>query len=178
MDRGVVGDAGADRIPGAAIDDKIIAQRQDAAGVVETDLDVVDLVARMAGAQHVLVAVLDPFHRPAEPARQIGDQQIFRIDVALDAKAAADVERDAADFCLGQPQHAGRLALEPMHDLGGGPDRHRIGARIVQADDTAAFHRQCDVAVMVETPLQPARRALENGIGIAFADGEGADQVG
>ena len=31
---------------------------------------------------------------------------------------------------------------------------------------------------MVETPLQPARRALEHGIGIAFADGEGADQVG
>ena len=178
MDRGVVGDAGADRIPGAAIDDKMIAQRQDAAVVVETDLDVVDLVARMAGAQHVLVAVLDPFHRPAEPARQIRDQQIFRIDVALDAKAAADVERDAADFCLGQPQHAGRLALEPMHHLGGGPDRHRIGARIVQADDAAAFHWQCDVAVMVETPLQPARRAFENGIGIAFADGEGADQVG
>ena len=71
--------------------------------VVETDLDVVDLIARMTGAQHVLVAVLDPFHRPAEPARQIRDQQIFRIDVALDAKTAANVERDAADFCLGQP---------------------------------------------------------------------------
>ena len=175
---GVIGDAGADRIPGAAIDDKMVAQRQDAAVVVETDFDVVDLVARMARAQHVLVAVLDPFHRPAEPARQIRDQQIFRIDMALDAKTAADIERDAADFCLRQPQHAGRLALEPMHHLGGGPDRHRIGARIVQADDTAAFHRQRDIAVMIKAPLQPARRALENGVGVTFADGEGADQVG
>jgi hypothetical protein len=31
---------------------------------------------------------------------------------------------------------------------------------------------------MVKTPLQPARRALENGIGVALADREGADQVG
>ena len=45
MHRGVVDHAGADRIPRAAIDDELVAQRQDAAFVVEAHLDVVHLVA-------------------------------------------------------------------------------------------------------------------------------------
>jgi hypothetical protein len=45
VDRGVVNHARADGIPGAAIDDEMIAQRQDAAVVVKADLDIVDLVA-------------------------------------------------------------------------------------------------------------------------------------
>jgi uncharacterized protein (DUF427 family) len=45
MHRGVVDHAGADRIPRAAIDDEMVAQRQDAAFVVEAHLDVVHLVA-------------------------------------------------------------------------------------------------------------------------------------
>ncbi len=45
MDRGVVNHAGADGIPGAAIDDEMVAKRQDAAVVVKADLDIVDLVA-------------------------------------------------------------------------------------------------------------------------------------
>ena len=44
----------------------------------------------------MLAPVLDPLHRPAEPARQERDQQVLRIDMPLDAEAAADVERDAA----------------------------------------------------------------------------------
>ena len=47
--RGVVGDAGADRVPGAAIDDEVVAEREHPAVVVEADLDIVHLVARMAG---------------------------------------------------------------------------------------------------------------------------------
>ncbi len=45
----------------------------------------------------MLAAVFDPLHRPGELARQERDQEIFRIDMAFDAEAAADVERDAAD---------------------------------------------------------------------------------
>ena len=83
MHRGVVGDAGADRIPGAAIDDEAVAEREDAAVVVEADLDVVDLVARMAGAHEMLAPVLDPAHRPFTSARQERNQQVLGIDVAL-----------------------------------------------------------------------------------------------
>ncbi len=95
MHRGVVGDAGADRIPGAAIGDEAVAEREQPAVVVEARLHVVDLVARMAGRHEMLVAVLDPAHRPLHGAREERDEQFLRIDVAFDAEAAADVERDA-----------------------------------------------------------------------------------
>ena len=178
MDGGVVDNAGADRIPGAAIDDEIIAQREDAAVVVEADLDIVDLVARMARAHQVLAAVLDPLHRPPQPARQEWDQQVLRIDVPLEAEAAADVEGDAADARFRHLQHRSRLAPHPMHDLGRRPDRHRIGARVMEADDAAAFHGRRGVAVMMKAAFELVRRARERGRKVAFADREGADEVG
>src|SRR5258706_10759106 len=95
MDGGVVDHAGADRIPCPAIDNEAVAQRKNAAVAVEADLDVVQLVARMTRADQMLAAVLDPLHRPPQPARQERNQQVFRIDGPLEAEAAADVERDA-----------------------------------------------------------------------------------
>ena len=112
----------------------------------------------------MLAAILDPLHRPSEPARQERDQQVFRIDMPLDAKAAADVERDAAHPRFGQPQDRRGLAPHPVNHLGRGPDRHRVGARIIGADDAAALHRHGGVAVMIEAALAagagraPARR--------------------
>ena len=126
----------------------------------------------------MLAAILDPLHRPAQFARQERDQQIFRIDMAFDAETAADIERDAADAGLRKFQHRGRLAPQPMHDLGRRPDRHRIGPRIVQSDHAAAFHRHGGVAMMIKAPLQPMRRARKRAVGVAFANREGADQVG
>src|ERR1700733_5837662 len=101
----------------------------------------------------MLAAILDPLHRPAQFARQERDQEIFRINMAFDAETAADIERDAADAGLRKFQHSGRLAPQPMYDLGGRPDRHRIGPRIVQSYYTTAFHRHGGVAMMIEAPL-------------------------
>ena len=125
VDRGVVGDARADRVPGAAIDDVVVAEREDAALVVEPDLDIVQLVARMRRGHEMLAPVLDPAHRPAEAAREERDQQVLGIDVALAAEAAADIERDEAHALLGEAEDRGDLAAHPMHDLGRRPDRHR-----------------------------------------------------
>ena len=126
----------------------------------------------------MLAAVFDPLHRPSQPAREEGDQQVFRVNMPLQPEASADVERDAAHARLGQAQHRGRLAAHPMHDLGRRPDRHRIRARVVRADDAAAFHGRGRIAMMIKAPLQPVRRARERGFDVALADGEGADQVG
>ena len=132
MHRGVVGDAGADRIPGAAVGNEAVAECEQPAVVVEARLDIVDLVARMAGGHEMLVPVLDPPDRPFHRAREERNEQFLGIDVAFDAKTAADVERDAADARLGHVQHGGRLAPQPVHDLAGRPDRHRIGAFVVE----------------------------------------------
>src|SRR5262249_19631675 len=93
---GVVDDPGADWIPCAAIDDETVAQREDAAVRVEAHLHVVDLVARMARTDQMLAPVLDPLHRPVELTREERNQQVFRIDVPLDAKSAADIQCETA----------------------------------------------------------------------------------
>jgi len=50
MRGGVVGDARPDRIPCAAIDREIIAQRQESAIVVKADFNIVQLIARVRRA--------------------------------------------------------------------------------------------------------------------------------
>src|SRR5204863_1678651 len=93
MDCGVVGYPSADWIPCSAVHNETVTQRKNATFVVEANIHIVDLVARLTGAQQMFTAVLDPLDWPSELARQKRDQQIFRIDMPLDAKAAADVKR-------------------------------------------------------------------------------------
>jgi hypothetical protein len=73
MDRGVVGDRDAHRIPRAAIDEEGVAEGEHVAVGVEADLDFVQLIPRMTGAQEVLLSLLDPAHRPSDQAGQEGD---------------------------------------------------------------------------------------------------------
>ena len=49
------------------------------------------LVARVAGGQQVLAAILDPLDGPAQLARQPGHDDLLRVHVRLLAEAAADV---------------------------------------------------------------------------------------
>ena len=174
----VIGDAGTDRIPRAAIDEEAVAEGEQASVVIEADLDVVDLVARMAGADEVLVPVLDPFYRTADFARQERDQQVLRIDVPLDAEAAADVERDAADARFRHVEDVRGFAAQPVYDLASRPDAHAVGTRIVAADHAAALHRNRGVAVVIKAAAQAVRCRGQRGFSVAFFDGEVADQVG
>src|SRR5215472_688411 len=93
MSGGVIGHTAADRVPRTAIEDKFVAQRQDMPIAVEPNLDLVQLVARMGRALEMLVPVLDPAHRPPQPARQKRDHQILGVNMTLEAKATADIER-------------------------------------------------------------------------------------
>src|SRR5439155_21322343 len=89
MHRGVVGDARADWVPRAAIDDVVVADRQDAAVIVEADLDIVQLVARMRRGDEMLAPLLDPAHRPGELPGEERDQEILRLGMARARTAAA-----------------------------------------------------------------------------------------
>ena len=82
---------------------KPIAQRQQPALGVEADIHRVDLRALLGGRQHVLQAVFEPPHRPAEAQRQERDQHVLRIDDQLGAEAAADVGSHHADAMRLEP---------------------------------------------------------------------------
>src|ERR1700758_3274782 len=95
----------------------------------------------------------------------------------LDAETAADVERDATYPSFRKFKHSSRLASYPMHYLSARPNRHRICSRIMQPDDAAAFHGHGGVTMMIKSSLQPARRARQRAIDIAFTDDEATNQV-
>ena len=126
----------------------------------------------------MFMAVLNPPDRPPELARQERDQQVFRIDMPLDAKAATDVKRDTTHTSFWKLKHRSRLAPYPMHHLGAQPDCDRICPRIVEADHATAFHGHCGIAMMMKTSLQPVWRASQRAIYITFTDGEPTNQVG
>src|SRR3979411_1591526 len=103
MDSGVVNRAGPDGIPRAAIDDEVVAKRQDSAFVVKADLDIMDLVARMTRAHQVLATCLDPLYRSSQPARQEWNQQVFGVNVPFEAEAAADIKGHTAHARFRKP---------------------------------------------------------------------------
>ncbi len=116
---GVVRNADADRVPGAALHHEFVTHRQQPTVAVETDFDIVQLVARVAGAVHVLAPVLDPLYRRAQLLCQERQQHVFRVHVPLAAEAAADIRRDAAYARLGHRQRGRHLAPHPVHHLRG-----------------------------------------------------------
>ena len=54
-----------------------------------------------AGEQ-VLATVLEPLDRAAQPERQVGHQEVFRVERLLDAERAAHVRCDHAHLLLRQ----------------------------------------------------------------------------
>src|SRR5262249_59541740 len=99
------------------------------------------------------------------------------VDMPLDAETATDVEREAAHARLRKLQHRRRLAPDPMHDLGGRPDRHRIRTRVMHSDHAAAFHRRGGITVMMKASLHPAWRSRERGNHVYLAHRERADKA-
>ncbi len=86
--------------PCAHLEQRLRAQRQDLAAVVEREFAVVDHLAAVGVVHHALGARGDPLHRAAELLRRPHDEKIVGIGAALEAEAAADVRRDDADLVL------------------------------------------------------------------------------
>src|SRR5262249_17899867 len=75
----------------ALVVEELVVDREDAAVAIDRSADLVTLLARVVGGDEMLAPVLDPFHRPAEPERGEADQDVLGIELAADAKTAADV---------------------------------------------------------------------------------------
>ena len=175
---GVVRNAYAHRVPGTAVHDHRIAECQDFPRSVERDFGVMYLVAGMTGALQVLAPVLYPFDRAADAPRQIGQQQILRIDVALGAKAAAHIQRNTAHPRLGHAKRKGDLAPDPVHHLRRRPDRDSAGSRLMHRGDAAAFHRNAGISMMIKAPLQRLFCCSKGSRHVALGNRKLSQQVG
>src|SRR5215472_6956352 len=111
------------------------AQAQKLALGVERQLGGDILVAALIIAEQCLGACRDPFDRPAYPARGPQYNRLLRIDIALHAKAAADVSRDDADAAFRDVEYLVRKDLaNTVHVLRAAVERPATSAGIPVAN--------------------------------------------
>ena len=150
---------------GARVVHESIAQRQEPALVVESDLDRMDLRALLGRRQHVLQTVLEPPHGSAETQCQEGDQDVLGIDDQLGAEAPAHVRRHHAHPMRLQPEQLADELPHLVRDLRRRPHREELGDGVVLGDEPARLHRltagPADAQRHARTPGRRVQRGLD-----------------
>ncbi len=134
------------------VGEHVRADRQDLALLGRRDLAAHDVVAREAGADEVLGAVLHPLHRLADDQRGDDRADVAGVDRHLVAEAAADVGCDDPDLVLGQPGHQGVHGAVGVRRLARRPQRQLAADPLVVGDAAAGLHR-CRVHAWVDDVL-------------------------
>ena len=127
--------------PGAHLKQRLRAQRENLAALVERKLAVVDHLAAMGVVHHRFRARRHPLHRAAQFLRRPHHQQIVGIGAALEPEAAADVGRDYPDLVLRHVEDVRNLHAHAVRILRRGMQRVEILGRVVVADRDARLHR-------------------------------------
>ena len=105
---------------GAAVVDEVVAQGQQAALGVVSDLDLVHLPALLVDGGEMLLPVLGPLHRPPELHRGVGHEQLVRVEEHdLRPEPAAHVRRDDLDVRLRQSEQDRQPATNRCRRLRG-----------------------------------------------------------
>ena len=130
---------------------------------------VVALIAIGRGREEVFAACLDPLHRAAEPPRDGGDDDFFRIGVPLDAEATADIRRQHPNARLGEAQRARDGTANGVGHLRRGPHGEQaIGCRRMR-DDAARLDRDAGDPRKIEHRFDDHIRLREPACDVADA---------
>ena len=154
---------------GALVVPELVVEGEDAALGVECGADLVALLARMVGADEMLAAVLDPFHRAREPHRRDADQHVLGIDLAANAEAAADMGFVHMDRRRAAPEHVGEQVAVAMRHLGGAMQFEDVARGVVAADGAARLQRHAAVPADGKIELDHRLGAREHGVDVAIA---------
>src|SRR5262249_51940103 len=113
----------------------------------------------MAGRKQVLVAVLHPLDRGAEPACQPGHDDLLRVHVGLLTEPTADVWNGHSYLLTSQAQDLSRDPREDVRDLGRAPDTDP--ALVRRSESTPGLDRGGAVAGVAEAAFDHGRRLRE-----------------
>ena len=164
---------------GARVVQEPVAQAQDAAVLVDGDLDVVELTALLTRRQQVLDAVLDPLDGPAQAHRRARHQDLLGIEQHdLRAEGAADVGRDHLHLELGQAEDPREPVLDRQRRLGRDPRLERPRARVELGHDAAGLDGAAAAPLDPQPLAEHAGGAGKGGIRIAHALHEPARAIG
>ena len=115
----------------------------------------------------MLAAILDPFHRAAQPQRRDADQNVLGIDFAAHAKTAADMAFVQMHARRLAAEHAGERIAVPMRHLGGAV-QFENAARDA-GDGAARLHRHAAVAADLQIERDDGVSARECRLHVAKA---------
>ncbi len=113
---------------------------------VDRNLRQMTLMTRLVGAHKMFAAVLDPFYRPPQPHGGHQHQHVFRIKLATDAEAAADMRFMDVNRRRAASEHFYQCVAVAMRNLGRAVQFEHIARRIINADRAARFHRHAGMA--------------------------------
>ena len=132
--------------------------------IVERQLGLGDMVARLRVAEEGLRAGAGPFDRPAEQLRGQQHQRDLVVDRRFHAEAAADIAGDDADPALRHVQDLRQVGAVGVGALQCRVDRVAAVGRVVVADRAARLHRRRGHPVDDEPALDDAGGAAEGGL--------------
>ena len=154
---------------GALVVPELVVDREDVSVAIHRGPDPVGLFARMVGADQVLAAVLDPFHRAAKPHRGDADQYILRIKLAANAETAADMGLVQMDRRRSAIQHAREQIAGSVRDFRRPVQFEDVAGRIVAADGAARLQRHAGVAPDGERQFNNLMRVAKRRVDVAVA---------
>src|SRR5215467_5497032 len=154
---------------GALVVEVAIINGEDPSLIVDGSAQAVELLARMIGGHQMLAAVLDPFHRPVESHRRDTDQHIFRIELAADAEASADVGFVYVDRGRRAFEHPREQLAIAVRHLGGAMQFEGVACYVIAPDRTARLERHTGMAPDRQFELNDLRCGVQDRVDVAVA---------
>ena len=150
----------------AQVGDRLDAEADRAAGRVEREFGVGDVVAPVGVAQEGFAALGRPLDRAADLLGGPNAHGFLGVDEDLGAEAAADVRRDDAQLVFGRDaDEGGQHEAGDVRVLARGVEREAFGALVVVAHRGARLHGVGDQAVVDEVELGHVGGAREGVVG-------------
>src|SRR5690625_1042242 len=105
----------------AAIVQNVILYCKDPTRLISSQGDCMHLISAMRSGGEVLVPVLNPLHRSAQPSRRPGNQELLRVGHALRTKSSTHIWGLHTKICFIQLKCRCKKITELMRSLYRGP---------------------------------------------------------
>ena len=170
------GSVGADVAAHVAVD--VGPESEQRTVVVGGDFHLAEHLAGMVGGDEVLQAVLNPLNWPFQLHGGEGNEEVFGIELASDAEAAAYIWLYEMDAVFGDAQLGYKDILDGVGDLGGAPHGEVAALVVVVRHQAASFQWVAGVAVGLELLRVGVIGVAEGRLDIAEANDAVTGEVG
>ena len=132
---------------------ELVLDRQHPPVGIDRDPGAMTLFAALVGRRQMLLPVLDPFDRAAEPPRRGQDQHVLGIELAADPEPAADMALVELDLRVREPEHPHQGFLVAVRDLGRPVQFEDAAPGVVDPERAARLQRRAGMAPGREVEL-------------------------